>query len=461
MLGCLLLGCSSGDGEDTSTTALDSGGGELPALDAWAEPYVLPELTGQPDVVLVTMDTFRVDAFSEQNTPNLHGLFQTGLWLAEHHAGSNWTSPTMTAILAGRDPLEVGYFPTRLSVAPLELALLAAVLGEEGYETFACTTNGVLNDAGLLRDYDHLGGRDQDAPADEHVDDCLEFEYGRLADRTGPVLVHTHFLDPHDAYRAPQEIVDVVMMELFGEVLEPLTLWNKTYELDSDRGAYAELERRWPEYADWERDLLTRFLQALYEAEVRFLDRALPRLFEGLEEVGLDLSEAVVIVASDHGEQRFERGLLTHARSVFTEETAALALFMGPGFTPARYEGLTTHKDLLALLYAALGLADTGTSGLSVLEGAPRIITGFQCAQSESISPLHPGRQAYALHSGGLRLVSDLDGSRALYDLRTDPQEQVDVLDDWTEDPAVLAAMEAAVDEVEAQAASGSDVCVE
>ena len=442
-----------------SGAVFDSGG--PPDLQSWADPVALAPLSGRPDVVLVTLDTFRVDAFSELWTPSLWSLFASGLRLGGHQAPSNWTSPTMTALLAGQDPLEVGYFPTRLSVAPESLRFVAQVLGEQGYETFACTTNGVLGDAQLLRDYDHVGGWNEDSPADEHVEKCLENEYHRLADRTGPVLVHTHFLDPHDAYRAPTEIVEATMLDLYGEVLEPLTLWDKTYELDTDRGAYAELERRWPDFDETERTLLVAYLDALYLAEVRFLDQELPALFEGLETVGLDLDEAVVIVATDHGEQLFERGHLTHARSAFAEETAALAWLRGPGWPVGTYEGQTTHRDVMSLLYDRLGLVEEQVSGLTILDGAPRITTGFQCEQGEEISPLHPGQQAWALHSGGLRLVGDLDGTRRLYDRRTDPAESTDVYGVWRDDLALLAELEDAVEQVEALALAGSNVCLE
>ncbi len=421
----------------------------------------LPPLSGQPDVVLVTLDTFRADALGELWTPGLSTLFETGLQLAHHQAPSNWTSPTMTALLAGQDPLEVGYFPTRLSEAPLTLRFVAQVLGEQGYETLACTTNGVLGDAGLTRDYDVSGGWSEDAPADQHVEKCLENQFSGVADRTGPVLVHAHFLDPHDAYRAPTDLVESAMVDLYGEVLEPLTLWDKTYELDTDRGAYAELERRWPDFDEAERETLTRYLDALYLAEVRFLDRELPGLFEGLEVLGLDLDQAVVAVATDHGEQLFEHGHLTHARRAFAAETAALAWLRAPGWPSGRYEGLTTHRDLMTLLYGALGLNEPQVSGLVALDGAPRITTGFQCAQGEEISPLHPGQQAWAVHSGGLQLVGDLDGTRRLFDLRADPEALNDVHDTWGEAPEVLAELEAAVDEVEAAAAAGSDVCLE
>jgi arylsulfatase A-like enzyme len=468
LLSTLLLGCGPDDSgftrsttETTPSTEPDTGTPPRSPLDQWADAYALPTLTGQPDVVLVTIDTLRADALSPTNTPNLLALFETGLWLSNHHASSNWTSPTMTAILAGRDPLEVGYFPTRLSVVPEELTLLATALGSQGYETFACTTNGVLGDAELIRDYDHIGGWNEDSPADEHIDHCLEAEYSRLLDRTGPVLIHTHFLDPHDAYRAPVDWIEQVMVDLYGEVLAPLTLWGKTYELDTDRGAYAELELRWPEYDEEERALLIQYMQAIYLAEVRFLDDELPRLFEGLEEFGLDLSEAVVMVATDHGEQLFDRGYLTHARTLFPDETGALAFIAAPGFSPFQYQGLTTHKDLLSLLYPMLGLSQVATSGLTELDGAPRITTGFQCAQSEAISPRHPGQQAFALHSGGLRLIATLNGDRELYDRRDDPEERNNVYDTWDEDPSVLEALEAAVEGVEAQAATGSRVCLE
>gem|GEM_PF-3233814 len=466
----LLISCSptdTGFGTAPGDSAVDSptdspvDTGPLPDLRGWAEPVGLPTLQGQPDVVWVTLDTLRADMLGSGHTPGLAALFASGLTLTRHQASSNWTSPTMTAILAGQDPLEVGYFPTRLSVVPDALRLVGQVLGEQGYETWACTTNGVLGDAQLTRDYDHLGGWSEDARADEHVSWCLENTYADLAQRTAPALIHTHFLDPHDAYRAPQELVEEVMLDLYGEVLEPLTLWGKTYELDTDRGAYAELELRWPEYDDDERTLLVRYLAAIYAAEVRFLDRELPALFDGLQALGVDLDQAVVMVATDHGEQLFERGHLTHARSAFAEETAALAWLRAPGGPVGVYEGQTTHRDLASLLYGMLGVTEDRASGLAALDGAPRITTGFQCAQGEHISPLHAGQQAWALHSGGVRLVGDVDGTRRLYDARSDPGEAVDVYGTWDADPALLAELEAAVDGVEAQALAGAQVCLE
>jgi predicted AlkP superfamily pyrophosphatase or phosphodiesterase len=76
-----------------------------------------------------------------------------------------------------------------------------------------------------------------------------------------------------------------------------------------------------------------------YDAEIRFVDEQLRRLFDGLDAKGL-LEETLVIVTADHGEEFREHGRISHSPAVYDELVGVPLLVADPGRTlPATFPG--------------------------------------------------------------------------------------------------------------------------
>ena len=189
---------------------------------------------------------------------------------------------------------------------------------------------------------------------------------------------------------------------------------------------------------------LTEHLWGLYEGEIRFGDAEIGRVLAAMEEQGL-LSNTLVIVTADHGEEFFDHGYVTHHRSSgFAEELIRIPLLIRPpgGLAGSRsIDGLVRMVDLAPTILDFLGLGDRsvsmeGRSLRPLVDGEsdePRI--AFYSAIRYEI--VRTDRWKYRLEKENL-----VDGRpvERLFDISADPMETTDLA---AERPDVVAALRA------------------
>jgi len=169
----------------------------------------------------------------------------------------------------------------------------------------------------------------------------------------------------------------------------------------------------------------------LYDGSLAFVDHEVGLLRDAL--VALDLwDKTVFILAADHGEALHERGYTGHNVEVYeTSARVPLIVRLPPslGVAPRRVEALASHLDLaptIADVFGRRGASGSarqfrGRSLLPVIEGAP----GSPAVLTRSVweSP------RYALRDPSYVFVYDTRGGHdQLFDRRTDPDEEHDIL---------------------------------
>jgi arylsulfatase A-like enzyme len=168
--------------------------------------------------------------------------------------------------------------------------------------------------------------------------------------------------------------------------------------------------------------------RALYAGEVRYTDAVVGRLFGELERLGV-LSDTIVIVTSDHGEEFAEHGGREHARTVYEELLHVPLVVVAPGLVPA---GLTIEApvslvDVVPTLLALGGIAaPPGVQGRSLaglMRGDPFPSDRVLFAEK---GPLSDTRRLVAARKGSMKWIfrSDREGKPEIYDLAADPHEQ-------------------------------------
>ena len=118
--------------------------------------------------------------------------------------------------------------------------------------------------------------------------------------------------------------------------------------------------------------------RALYEAEVRYLDSQIGRLFDGLEQLGR-AERTLVVVVADHGEGLGDHGW-QHHRVLYQEQIRVPLIVRVPGRTQAPGVGaLVRTTDIYPTVLDYLGIATPGavdgSSLRNLIEGradAPR-----------------------------------------------------------------------------------------
>src|SRR5262249_22109052 len=100
-----------------------------------------------------------------------------------------------------------------------------------------------------------------------------------------------------------------------------------------------------------------RFLNEMYDAEIRGLDDVLAGFFSFLAQQGLERETLVVLVA-DHGEEFQEHGGLLHGRTQYEELLHVPMIFAGPGVPAGKVvDQPASLVDLMPTVLGRLGLA--------------------------------------------------------------------------------------------------------
>jgi choline-sulfatase len=245
-------------------------------------PERLAEL-GRPNLVLILVDTLRADfttpyGWAQDTSPELARWSERGVVFERVRSQSSWTKMSMASLLTSLWPRSHGIREAQDGLAD-DAITLAEVLKEAGYATYAVQTNGWLHQSfGFHQGFDSYmfpkpGGDRRLGKASlwTHADRVIE-ESQRLLeahDRSSPFFLYLHFMDVHE-YAAPPHL--------------------KSFGTDN-RGAYL--------------------------AAIRWVDSAIERVRQQLDDAGL-LENSVIVFAADHGETFGEHGVHGHARNVLT-----------------------------------------------------------------------------------------------------------------------------------------------
>jgi len=396
------------------------------------------------DVLIITVDTLRRDALGAfggtQDTPFLDDLAERSLVLNDHSSCAAWTLASMTCFFSGENLLDLDYEPVAaaagLSGIPMDFAGLPTWLRGAGYDTALIATNPLVSDkVPIGNGFDDIVRLDQSSEdsvgvgAEAVVDAALDWLLARGEDPV-PLYLHLHLLDPHHPYQPPADWLDGI------EDLPPLP-----ESIDGELDPEA-LERALPGLAPEDQVVVLAHLRFLYNAEVRFLDSELERLFAA-PQVQTLLEEGVVVFASDHGEAFWEHEALLHGRNVYTEVTGVPALIAAPGLTAGVWRGRTGHSNLAASVLELVGLPAPEGIRPTIWDRAPDAV--------RSVVRSSGGHRAQvAVDRGHHTLVFTWDGTLELFDTWRDPDQFYDLVD---ERPDVVAALWAELEPRVAQVA--------
>ncbi len=327
-----------------------------------------------PNVLLITLDTFRADRIGP-NTPNLSRLAQDGVFFA--NAGSNvpLTLPSHATILSGLLPLHHGLRNNGAGSFPAELPTLATVFAAAGYRTGAFVSAFVLDhrfglkrgfdtyDDAIARDPNSNSTYDAERPAGVTIDRALTW----LRRESGaPFFLWVHLYDPHAPYAPPQP--------------------------------YAQS----------------------YDGEIAYVDAQVGRLL-----AALDRSKTVIVVAGDHGEALGEHGELTHGLLLYQATLHVPMFIAGPDIGPRAIREPASLADI-APTVAALVLGQTFSS-----DGVALDLTHEPARRDLYAETAYPAifgwSELASVHRGGMKLIESTHPE--LYDLAADPHEQRNVLD--------------------------------
>jgi arylsulfatase A-like enzyme len=393
-----------------------------------ARPGAAHEL---PPVLLITVDTLRADRVLGNGprvpTPALDELAADSVVFENARAAAPWTKPSLATILTGLSPLVHGT-TTRRARLPAGVETLAERLRAAGYATAGLGLNAHLEPAFAFdQGFDEyrfparlehgiaLGAKLLERldparfpelfPSTEAIADAA-VEWLR-AQRQRPFFLWVHVLDPHWPYEPPAAWLEQ-------PAREP-RVWGAPATVTDVQAGNTKLGAR-----DRER------VSELYAGEIRYVDAQIARLIATLRELDL-YQDALVVLASDHGEEFWEHGRYEHGHTLYDEVLRVPLLFKLPGDGPrARLGAAVTTEALVPTVLDVLGVAhepaDFGQASLRSWWQAPE-----KAAEAAlfATGTYYFGQKECVVFEG-MKLVLELDTGRIeLFDLDSDPRELV------------------------------------
>jgi len=332
------------------------GGQQLHERSAVAE--LPPAASGAPNVLVIVVDTLRADhvssyGYARPTTPNLDRIAQQGTLFENAVSTTSWSLPSHVSLLTGRYQFEhgvgnvqpapwlgwgskgLGGFPT-----------LGEALEQKGYRTGAFSANRTYFTAslGLGRGFQHFEDYFH-SPADMFVRTLFGREFARI------------YLNRSDKSKVKRAL----------RFLRMDSMLDKDSEGSGNYGGAQGVRKRADvvnqEVSQWiDRDRTRPFLAFLnyfdlhypygvppthprpawdhggsideYDAGLKYVDDALGRLMQALDQRGLSKS-TLVILTSDHGESLGQHGLTYHAQALYRELIHVPLVIWYPGHAPA------------------------------------------------------------------------------------------------------------------------------
>jgi arylsulfatase A-like enzyme len=416
------------------------------------------------NVLLIIMDTLRADYLDCYGatwgaSPVVDRLAAGGALFENNVGQSTWTLPSTASILTGLHPSTHGAVATGMSVSSTS-PMIAEVLQRAGYRTGAFTENAYIRpQCGFGRGFDRFwtywlpwvldrtvlyrvlarlpspklpkieftnkkayvtipdiaGPEEVNWDARAATDAVLEW---LREDPHGPFFAFVHYMGPHSPY-GPREYMleDPSPSRALTDYPRPMG------------GAFPIGE---PGAPATEQEI--EVMKTLYAADIRYVDYHIGRILEWLEENG-KLSETLVVLTADHGEEFLDHGSWNHGSSAFSEVARVPFIVYDEGTVPAgiRIRDLTRQIDLMPTVLDLLGIACPreiqGRSVRPLLDGVP---LNPEPAYVEVYPALPTGADINALVDDRHKIVRvELGGRSAvlLYDLQGDPEERVNLAD--------------------------------
>ncbi len=442
-------------------------------------------MTKQPNVVMIITDQQRADTMacygnSVIKTPNLNLLAEESFVFENAYVSQPICTPSRSTLMTGLYPHATGCVRNNLSLDQdvetiAELApsgYLTAYYGkwhlgdevnrQRGFdEWLSCedqyrkyyTEDSLLDD---LSDYHHYLVNKGYVPDLEDMGEQtfsrefaanLPIEDSRamyLADRTSdfisankdrPFMVCVGILEPHPPYENALSDIHDPSDITFGKAFMQSPGKNSS---NLNQSRETEVPPNIKTEADW------RQLKAKYWGNVSMVDRAVEKIIKTLRSTEID-DRTIVILTSEHGDQMGDHNILQ--KSVLYEESIRVPLLVKVPWLESsdkKKKGRLSLSDLVPTMLDFMG-ADIpdqlhGRSRVPVIVGAETLDDNNVVVEwnGRNLEPSANGvkfdeiqnqtKRAF-ISSDGWKLIVGLEDKNELFDLNTDPEELINLID--------------------------------
>jgi len=407
-----------------------------------------------PNIVVFLIDALRADRLNcygyedRVTSPRMDELASDAVLFENAYSPAPWTLPSVVSIFTSSHLCEHGVLTDREKL-PRSVTTLAEYLHDRGYTTIGLYGNGYAGpDFGLDQGFDHykFSRKNDGLKVSKMFDDATE----------GPFFLYIHNMEPHGGERysgPPAKGYPEVTAETRLELRERSDQYRKLTRRDFARGLTIGSTDN-TEQQIQELDFMSETYEEnsiLYDAAVQLADSRVGSVIDWLQ--GTERWEnTVFILISDHGEELGDHGGWQHDQSVYEELVRVPLIVRLPMKHQAEGERVDSIVSLVDLFPTIAWLVEPDRplipgefSGQSLLPHHHEE-TG-QPDSDFSIPTLRINRKKYfrpwkesrgdinvVIRRGSQKGILNIElGDLELYDLSSDPGEQLDLSADMVE----------------------------
>ncbi|MGA1863996.1 MAG: sulfatase [bacterium] len=377
----------------------------------------------RPNIFLITVDTLRADhlgcyGYPKDTSPSIDRFASNALLFENCFSNASETWSSCASILSGFLPHETKAIE-RLSL-PMGAEILPIILKSLGYKTVGVVSNYILRKkSGWAQGFtiydDSLEDREvvRDWPeriAEHTTDRAIELIEQFHKE---PLFMWIHYQDPHGPYTPP----DNFAKKFRNPGQKPFYLEvNKTLSGFGGIPSYQRLGEN--------RDFY--YYVSGYDGEIRYHDEHFKRLTDTLNRFGL-FDDAMIIFTSDHGEAMGGHNYyFAHGENLYNSVTHVPLIIKYSSKSAGRRTDFVQHIDIVPTILKMLNLeTDLRFRGRNLLEKSG----GESEIFAEVKSLLVKDEFRFSIIMDGFKLIHTPGLEKTeLFDLRTDPEEQNDLI---------------------------------
>ena len=317
------------------------------------------------NIVFIALDTQRADhlgcyGYAKPTSPFIDSIAAQGVLFERCYAPNIPTHPSFTTMLTGKEAITHDIINIGGGVPIKEgVLMIQEVLRERGWRTHAVDTMGRHFPRGF-DEYDTPNWDRSDPTVLRRAEPTTEMAVAaieKLRDGEQPFFLFVHYWDPHTPYLPPHEYIPQ-----FYAGGDPYDVNNHSMD-----AAWNDETFKWY-FHDWMPGITdSDYVNALYDAETRYMDDWLKPVFEALKPIQ---SETLVVLTADHGEILDEQlGFYDH-HGLYEGDVHIPAIFYWPGTLEAgkRVPGFIENLDFAPTFFELAGLPDLlGCEGKSLV----------------------------------------------------------------------------------------------
>jgi arylsulfatase A-like enzyme len=387
-----------------------------------------------PRAFLISMDAASAFFYGSYGagdgaSPRIDELAADSVVFENAYSQSASTPPSVASLLSG--VRATTHRVRGKGTLPETFPTLVQLLSQAGFRTFGVIGNPFAGAArlGFARGYDEivqvyalpelqeLRARESTSGFTVPVPGDINEQAERLLPRVleavdagTPVFAYIHYLQPHKPYDPPASYLDPTEGERSWDALHDHFLrGNATGQ------ATPETIGR---------------IEARYRGNVAYVDAAIGELLDRLRRDGL-YDDSLIVLMADHGDAFFKHKRFGHNKTVYDDMTRIPLLFKFPvreGIVPRRLSQLVETVDITRTLLDYLGAEQPehleGESLMPLVRGEVEALSRPEVVVATSTRSVH------GIRVRDYKYIYNESGGEELYDLRDDPDEQRNLVDE-------------------------------